>query len=104
MFSASPCAMTLHYAHNCAVKWGGRAGATGGYVDMYTQKYTDQVNWVLTTLHIWWFTLTCDHKTKITPYCDHILYVTVCNNIIVCVDLGLTGICICVKLYITKLR
>jgi len=48
-------------------------GPPGGALDMYTQKHTDQVKWVLTTLHTQWFTLTCDHKTRMTRICDHII-------------------------------
>ena len=65
---------------------------------MYTQKYTDQVKWVLTTLHTQWFTLTCDHKTRMTLYCDHIIYVTVCYNMCIIYDYGLTWVTECVKL------
>ena len=52
---------------------------------MYTQKYTDQVKWVLTTLHIQWFTLTCDHKTRMTLICD---YIIICSIVRLGVDMG----------------
>jgi len=69
-----PHALTSAHAH-CGYAW-----ATPPALDMYTQKYTDQVKWVLTTLHTQWFTLTCDHKTRMTLICDHIIYVTMCYN------------------------
>ena len=48
--------MTLHNARNSAVNEQGRQGAVGGcaYICMYI--YTDQEKWMLTTLHIYWFT------------------------------------------------
>ena len=59
--------------------WGrGRQGTHGGGALLYTRKYTDQENRVLTTLHIQWFTHTC----------DHILCVTVCYNKGIIVRIG----------------
>ena len=77
----------LACADICAHLSGGVHGPYGVAWYMYTQKYTDQVKWVLTTLHTQWFTFTCDHKTKITLCCDHIIYVTVCYNMCVIVRL-----------------
>ena len=44
-----PCAMRWHNAAHTGAVRAGRPGANGGYGYMYTQKYTDQVNQLLTT-------------------------------------------------------
>ncbi len=85
--SALTKALHMHCADIWASSAGGVRGPYGVAWYMYTQKYTDQVKWVLTTLHTQWFTLTCDHKTRMTLYCDHIIYVTVCYNMCVIVRL-----------------
>ena len=70
-------ALTKAMHMQCADIWASSAGGVHGPRGvawyMYTQKHTDQVKWVLTTLYTQWFTLTCDHKTRITLICDHII-------------------------------